>query len=215
MLKNMNMQRFNKTVIAGLITGGALLAQPALAQLSTATIRGQITQQGAPVKAPVQIVATNKETGATHKATTQGDGSYVLLGLAPGSYTISVVGSKEKSQEVTLQVGETAAIDLALSSAAGVSLGQVQIVGSLQRKDVKSSEVGTSVSRAQIENLPQVTRNFLAFAELAPGVRFNVDPSSGNSKMQSGAQSANNVNVFIDGVSQKNYVLTGGVSGAG
>jgi outer membrane receptor protein involved in Fe transport len=208
------MHRFSKTIMAGLITGGALLALPALAQLSSATIRGLITQSGAPAKTPVQILATNKATGITYKATTQGDGSYVMLGLAPGSYNLSVVGSKEAAQEVTVQIGETASIDLALSVGAdAATLDRVQVVGSLQRKDVKTSEVGTSVSRQQIESLPQVTRNFLAFADMAPGVRFVVDTVSGNSKMQSGAQSADHVNVFIDGVSQKNYVTTGGVSG--
>lgn len=208
------MHRFSKTIIAGLITGGALLTQPALAQLSSATIRGQITQQGAPAKTPVQIVATNKATGVTYKATTQSDGGYVLIGLAPGSYDIGVVGAAQKAQEVTVQVGETASVDLALSGgAAGTTLNTVQVVGSLQRKDVKSSEVGTSVSRSQIENLPQVTRNFLAFADLAPGVRFSVDPSTGYVKMQGGAQSQDNVNVFIDGVSQKNDILRGGIAG--
>ena len=211
MRQHFKMHKFSKTLIAGLITGGALLAQPALAQLSTATIRGQITQSGAPAK--VQIVATNKATGASHRATTQADGSYVLVGLTPGSYAISVVGSKEAAQEVTVQVGETASVDLALSAGASATLDRVQVVGSLGRKDVKSSEVGTSVSRTQIENLPQVTRNFLAFADLAPGVRFSVDPSTGYVKMQGGAQNQDNVNVFIDGVSQKNDILRGGIAG--
>ncbi len=214
MRQHRRMHNFSKTLIAGLITGGALLSQPVLAQLSTATIRGQITQGGAPSTTALQIVATNKATGASHRATVRPDGSYVLPGLAPGSYDISVVGSAQKGQEVTVQVGETASVDLALSAGATTAtLPSVQIVGSLQRKDVKSSEVGTSVSRQQIENLPQVTRNFLAFADLAPGVRFNVDPATGYVKLQGGAQNQDNVNVFIDGVSQKNYILRGGISG--
>lgn len=214
MRQHQKMRRFSKTIIAGLITGGTLLAQPALAQLSSATIRGQIIQSGAAAKTPVQIIATNKATGVSYKATSLGDGSYVLIGLAPGSYDLTVLGSKEKAQEVTLQVGETASVDLALSGGApGTTLNTVQIVGSLQRKDVKSSEVGTSVSRTQIENLPQVTRNFLAFADLAPGVRFSVDPATGYVKLQGGAQNQDNVNVFIDGVSQKNDILRGGVAG--
>jgi len=60
--------------------------------------------------------------------------------------------------------------------------------------------------------LPQGTRNFLAFADTVPGVQFITD-SGGNTRLRSGAQSANAVNVFIDGVGQKNYVTTGGISG--
>src|ERR1035437_1293785 len=180
------LNRFSKTIIAGLITGGAMLAQPALAQLSSATIRGQITQGGAPATTQVQIVATNKASGVAHKAMMQADGSYVLLGLPPGSYALSVVGSKESAQDVTVQIGETASIDLAVSAGSGATLDRVVVVGTLQRKDVKTSEVGTSVSPKQMDSLPQITRNFMSFADLAPGVRFETDPVSGYTKMQSG-----------------------------
>lgn len=206
MRQHPKMGRFSKTIIAGLITGGALLAQPALAQLSSATIRGLIIQSGAPAKTPVQIVATNKATGASYHATTQADGSYVLVGLAPGSYDISVAGSKQGAQEVTVQVGETASVDLALSGAT-TTLDRVQVVGSAQRQGVKTSEVGTSVSRAQLENLPQINRNFLSFSDLAPGVR------SEGGVVRSGAAAAESANLFIDGVSQKNYGMRGGISG--
>jgi hypothetical protein len=125
-----------------------------------------------------------------------------------------VIGSKEVPLEVTVQVGETASIDLALSVGAdAATLDRVEVVGSLQRKDVKTSEIGTSVSRQQIENLPQVTRNFLAFADLAPGVRFDVASNTGQVKVQSGAQNQDNINIFIDGVSQKNNILRGGAAG--
>lgn len=182
------------------------LAGAAQAQLSTSTIQGQITSGAAAAQAGLQVTAVNQANGNSYRTTTRSDGSYVLAGLPPGSYAIRV--GDQKSQIVTVQVGETAALDLALGAGQ-----QVTIVGSVQRKDVKSSEVGTNVSTKQIESLPQVTRNFLSFADLAPGVRVNIDPATGFVKLQSGAQNQDNVNVFIDGVSQKNYILRGGVAG--
>ena len=194
------------TVVLGSVLGAATLAPlPALAQLSSATITGLITQSGAPVKGETQVTARNVANGTLSRATTRADGTYVLTGLAPGSYEISVAGGRTES--ITVQIGETATVDLAADAAQ-----KVVIIGTAQRAAVKTSEVGTGVSRAQIENLPQVTRNFLSFADLAPGVRFDVDPS-GNVKVQSGSQNQDNVNVFIDGVSQKNYILRGGVAG--
>jgi hypothetical protein len=71
--------------------------------------------------------------------------------------------------------------------------------------------VGTNVTLKQIDSLPQVTRNFLSFADLAPGVRFDVN-GQGQVKVQSGAQNQDNINIFIDGVSQKNNILRGGAS---
>jgi outer membrane receptor protein involved in Fe transport len=194
-------------------SAAALLAgAPAYAQVSTATIQGQITQNGAAAGATTQIVAVNTANGYTYRTSTAPDGSYVLTGLAPGSYRIQV--GSQQSEPVTVTVGQTASLNLALGGAAqGGEVQRVVILGSAQRRDVKTSEVGTNVSRAQIENLPQVNRNFLAFAELAPGVRFDVNPTTGYGTLQSGAQNQDNVNVFIDGVGQKNYILRGGMSG--
>ncbi|MBL0124435.1 MAG: TonB-dependent receptor [Betaproteobacteria bacterium] len=198
------------TTMAGLVAVALMISSPAHAQLSTATVKGQITISGAPAKAS-QVTATNKASGYTYKATSGPDGSYVLTGLAPGTYDITVAG---KSQTITLSVGETAAVDLALtSSSSTATMDTIVVTSSALRADVKTSEVGTNVSRTQIENLPQVTRNFLSFADLAPGVRFDVSQNTGQVKIQSGAQNQDNVNVFIDGVSQKNYVLRGGVAG--
>jgi len=182
------------------------LAGTAQAQLSTSTIQGQITSGAAAAQAGLQVTAVNLANGAVYRTVTRADGSYVLAGLAPGSYEIRV--GNQKSQTVTVQVGETASVDLSVTGTQ-----QVTIVGSMARKDVKNSESGTTVSRRQIETLPQVTRNFLAFADLAPGVRFINDPSSGYTRIQGGAQSSDRVNVFIDGMSQKNDLTRGGIAG--
>ena len=42
-------------------------------------------------------------------------------------------------------------------------------------QEVRTSEVGTTVSQQQIETVPQMTRNFLEFADTVPGVVFEVD----------------------------------------
>ena len=78
--------------------------------------------------------------------------------------------------------------------------------------ETKTSEVATYVSTKQIEALPQGNRNFLAFADIVPGVVFTTE-NDGSTKLRSGAQSSNGINVFIDGVGQKNYVLKGGITG--
>lgn len=180
-------------------------AGAAQAQLSTATIQGQVAQGSTAAQAGVAVTAVNLANGNSYRTTTRADGSYVLAGLPPGSYELRV--GDRKSQTLTVAVGETASVDLD----AGAAAQQVVITGTLARKDVRSSEVGTAVSRKAIENMPQTTRNFLSFAELAPGVRFDTD-SAGVVSVRGGAQDRNNINVYIDGVSQKNNILRGGAS---
>ena len=184
------------------------LAGTASAQLSTATIKGQVKATGAEARAGLQVVAVNTANGNTYRAQTQADGSYLLLGLAPGVYEIRV--GSARTERVTLAVGETASLDLQVGGTN--QLDTVTIVGSAQRQGVRDSQLGTNVSQKMIESLPQTTRNFLSAADLAPGVAFSTD-GSGNTKIQSGSQNFDHVNVFIDGVGQKNNILRGGLTG--
>jgi outer membrane receptor protein involved in Fe transport len=191
------------------------LAGTAQAQLSTATVKGQITSGAGAAPAGLAVVAVNKESGFTYRATTQANGAYVLTGLPPGEYEIRITGpdGTAKSETLTLHVGETASVDLALSKKMEEKTEEIVVTASPRRKDVKNSEVGTGVHRKVIEAMPQPTHNFLSSADLAPGVAFVQDQGTGYTRLQSGAQNFDNVNVFIDGVGQKNNVLRGGVSG--
>ena len=167
----------------------ALAGTGVQAQLGTATIQGQVTSASAPAKAGLAVTAVNLATGNSTRSVTRADGSYVLAGLAPGAYELRIEG--QKSQQITVAVGETASVDLALGSRGQ----QVVIVGTLQRKDVRNSEVGTNVSPRAIAAMPQVTRNFLAFADLAPGARFDVENDM--AIVRGGAQDRNNINVTV------------------
>ena len=66
----------------------ALAGPAAQAQLSSATIQGQVSSAAAPAKAGVVVTAVNQANGNTYRATTLAGGGYVLTGLAPGSYEI-------------------------------------------------------------------------------------------------------------------------------
>ncbi|MDQ2733845.1 MAG: TonB-dependent receptor, partial [Pseudomonadota bacterium] len=185
------------------------LALPAAAQLSSATVRGAIMAD-AKAQPGAAVVATNTATGQVTRTTSREDGSYVLVNLTPGTYKINITaeGFAPRSETLTVAIGQTIDLDLALAKTGAQQLDTVVITGT-RGLDRKTSEVGTNVSQKQIDQLPQITRNFLAFADLAPGVRFDVD-NAGNVKVQSGAQSQDNINIFIDGVSQKNNILQGG-----
>src|SRR3546814_8883313 len=63
--------------------------------------------------------------------------------------------------------------------------------------ETRTSEVATYVTQKQIEALPQGSRNFLAFADTVPGMLFSTS-NNGESQLRSGAQGANNINVYID-----------------
>jgi len=115
------------------------------------------------------------------------------------------------ASDVTLPVASTITLDLQAPAAPEEVVATVT-VKSNRPTEVKTSEISSVVAPMTIENIPQVTRNFLEFADTVPGLAFTVD-NKGNTSLVGGAQNESGVNVFIDGVGQKNYVKEGGVSG--
>jgi outer membrane receptor protein involved in Fe transport len=182
----------------------ALSAPLVFAQSTGATVRGQTT-------GGVEITATNTETGLVRRATATSDGSYTLAGIPPGTYTIQAAGGAPRT--VTLSVAQTATLNLEAAGAAATTTLEGVTVTANMLPEVKTSEVGATVSNKIISTVPRITRNFLEFADVVPGVAFSLDPGNGTTKLQGGAQSANAINVYIDGVGQKNYVLQGGITG--
>ena len=65
----------------------AMAAPWAIAQNSTATIRGRVTADSTPA-ASAEVTATNVASGAVRRVSTDANGNYNLVGLQPGTYRI-------------------------------------------------------------------------------------------------------------------------------
>ena len=198
---------YKKTLLAAAIAAtlatGAGMPTSVRAQTAEATLRGHAAPN-------TEVVAKNVATGATRRTTAGSDGSYALPGLQPGKYTVEA--GPGTAATVILSVDSTATLDLTAPAAeAAAPVGEIT-VRAQRLVDVRTSEVGGIVSLHTIETVPQLTRNFLEFADTVPGLVFGVD-DQGHATLKSGGQNASAVNVYIDGVGQKNYVKEGGVSG--
>jgi len=185
----------------------------AAAQLTTANLRGRVTDDAGAALAGATITATNTESGFRRTAVSGADGSYALSGLAPSSYQVQVSSANyaPQSRTVRVLVGQTLDVNFQLTPQV-VATESVLVVGE-QIVETKTSEVTTHVTEEQIDHLPQSNRNFLNFAALAPGVRTKTNEFDTRQEVASGALGASETNVFIDGVSFKSDVLQGGVVG--
>ena len=190
-------------ISAAAVAVALVSATPAMAQ-TAGTIRGEHAQAGS------SVTVTDTVTGRSVTTTVDAEGTFVIFGLRPSTYRVEGAGVTE---DVTVPVGQTVTIDAAqvAETPSADTGGEIIVEGRRNRTEVRTATVTTNVSQAQIENLPQNDRNFLNFAALAPGV--TVTPSSGDRKIQAGAVSGDNINVFIDGLSFKNPVNHGGVAG--
>lgn len=209
--KHQKLRPLNRKLLSCALLSCLLMSAPlAFAQNTTASIRGK-------VGANAQITATNTANGAVRRVNADANGNYVLAGLQPGTYRIDAnAGGAATTKVVSVQVGQAATLNLTAAAAApapagdATNLDAVTVVGTAL-VETKTSEVATNVSQRQIQTLPQSNRNFLNFAALAPGV--TVTNSDTSKSFSAAGQPANQVNVFIDGTSQKNNVLQGGLVG--
>jgi hypothetical protein len=232
---NSTKRRLGSTISGFALALSVCLAQPAHAQLSTATIRGHVTSKA--VAAPgVTVTARSVDTGAVARAVAGSDGSYTLSGLSPGAYDVSFgAGGGALTQRVIVSVGQSASLDMDLAAPAQSTAqagvpgttpsGSSIVVTGRRLIETRTSEVGTNVTAQQIENLPQGSRNFIDLAELAPGIRimkaggFPVQLrqtfGGGGVGLDTNGDSFNGpqVNVFIDGVSLRSNIQQGGIVG--
>ena len=191
-------------------------APPAATQTTTGTIRGYVRDSSGAPFGGAMVEAKNVATGGVRTTTSREDGSYVLPGLVPGAYDLTVrhIGSAPSTQRVVVEIGATALINITPASQA-VAVEGVTVQGVAPTFDTRTSENATNVTPQQIAQLPSVSRNFLDLAALAPGVVIppdRIDPSSRNTSPKSplaGAMGSGELNVYIDGASMKND-LTGG-----
>lgn len=190
----------------------------AQAQVATSTIRGNVTD-GAAVEAGASIVARDVATGFTTRATANAQGGYTLSGLRPGTYQITATTAENETatDTVSIGVGQVGNLDLTVAGAVSESaeagattLGDIVVTGR-RLAEVRTPENATNVTTQQIQTLPQINRNFLNFAALAPGVRLS--QSESEQTITAGGQRAESVNAFIDGASLKSNVIGGGIAG--
>ena len=204
--------RFFATIM---VVAGAMfaLSHNASAQTTTGTIRGTVTTEGAPA-ANAQVQIRNPATGLSRGTSVNDDGFYVLPGLPPARYELTVrrIGSEPQTRLVVVQIGATQTQDFNLSQAVA-QLGTV-FVQAAATAETRTSEGATNVTQAQISKLPTPSRNFLDLAQLSPGVTVTEDRVNGQFRtVQAGGQAPSSVNLFIDGTSFKNDLTQGGIAG--
>lgn len=198
-----NKRHFASGISAIAVAAALGLATPAQAQSELGTIQGHV--DGA--AAGTQVVAVDTTTGQRQVGTVNAQGNYEIFGLRPSTYSVSVGG--KAAQTATVGVGQAVNVDfLAERTAAG---GAIVVTGRRTAQPVQAQTVATNITPAQIENLPQNTRNFLSFATLAPGITLS-NPS-GAVQFQAGALNADHSNVLLDGMSFKNPINHGGMFG--
>jgi outer membrane receptor protein involved in Fe transport len=179
----------------------ACLSAFAQSQANSGNIEGHITDPNGAVVTGATVTATNQQTGLGKSTTTQDDGTFRIILLPPGVYTVVVSASGFSSAEVkdvTVTVGSNAPVDVALS--VGSTTATVTITEPVPLVETTRTSVATTINQASIENLPINGRNFQDFATLSPAVVR--DPRGGD--LSVGGQRGTFNSLQVDGVDNNN-----------
>jgi len=156
-----------------------LMSLGAQAQTVTATLEGRVSDATGAVLAQAAVKAVNNSTGYTRSVSSSETGDYRIPLLPVGTYTVTaeLKGFKTYSRQVTLTIGQTAAVDFSL--AVGEVQQQVLVQATSEAVEPTRTMVSSVVEEQQIRSLPVNGRQFIDFALLAPGVSIG-DTTSGS-----------------------------------
>jgi hypothetical protein len=135
------------------------------------SISGTVMDPNKSVVPGAVVIVTNTDTGIDHQFTTNAAGLYVAPFLQPGHYKISARAAgfgNVQASNLTLQVGQTLTIDLALTVESATTT--VEVSSSTPILDVERTEVSQVVDQQIIQNLPVNGRNWSDFVLLTPNV---------------------------------------------
>lgn len=168
------------------------------AQTTTVTLRGTVTDQNGAALPGVSVTARRVDTNMSLGAVSGDGGQYFLMTLTPGPYELSAAlqGFRtERRADLVLQLGQQGTIDFTLKIG-GVS-ESLTVSARAPILEASTNTVGAIVTKADIDALPTVERDFSALARLAPGVTSGVG-GNGDSLSINGQRGFSN-GFFIDG----------------
>ncbi|HTG16915.1 MAG TPA: TonB-dependent receptor, partial [Blastocatellia bacterium] len=182
-----------------------LLSAGALAQETTATISGQVTDSAGAAVSGAEVTLTSMSTREERKTASNDEGYYSLTFITPGIYDFSVKlqGFKEYvNKSIELQVNDRKAINIQLE--AGAISEQVTVTG--EAPIIQSSPtVGDVIENRKVLEIPLNNRSFLQLVTLVPGVTTDETAEAGIgltnlTSIVIGGNRRNSTNYLVDGV---------------
>jgi outer membrane receptor protein involved in Fe transport len=159
---------------------GALLAlvaaPPVLAQETRGSISGTVKDNSGGALPGVTVTATQKVTNRATSAVTNEAGSFNLLFLQPGVYTVSAELSgfkKTVRDNVEVRVNDRIGIDLAMEI--GGLEETVTVLAETPLLETRSASQGQIIDEKRISLLPLSDGNPFVLTRLAPGIAYTGD----------------------------------------
>ncbi len=200
------------------LLAGFLPAHRGNAQLTGATLSGQVTDVQRAVIPGASLVIRNLGTDIGRTVTSNGSGIYTVSDLQPGLYSVTATANGFSTfieRNVQLNVGTTRNLDVILII--GAASENITVIAGAADVETDTSVVSATVGQKRIVELPLNGRDWTQLATLQPGVinvrtQASVTNISSNraSRGYGNALSANGHSPYentyrIDGINENDY----------
>src|SRR5437868_1070655 len=179
----------------------------ALAQISSASLTGLVTDSSGAVMPEAIVTLTNIDTNVSQSTTTSGVGYYSFPVVQVGNYSLKVqkTGFQTTASEVHLEVGQRGRLDVSLKAGGGTEVVTVQ--GEQVLLQTQEAAPGSVIENAIIRDVPLSARNWDDLLVQVAGVQADryTEQGGGTAAGRTGGMNVHGVrslanNFVLDGV---------------
>ena len=145
-------------------------------QFTTGTIQGDVFDANGGSVAGATVDAKNLDTNLVRSESSNADGHFQLLNLAPGRYTLTITKSGFTTilqENIHLTVGQVLSIPVTVKISA---VQQQIVVTDVPVVEVTKTDSSSTLDESAIANTPVLGRKFEDLLTLTPGVSISQGP---------------------------------------
>ena len=200
-----------KTFKFFLAAAAFLLMIPAMAQVTTSSLAGQIVDEGGEPLVGATVVAVHTPSGTQYFAVANEEGRYAIQGMRTGGpyeVTFSLIGCQSVViPDITLALAETYQQNVRLKTAAQNLTEAIVVASAASKFSNEKTGAATNISNQQITNLPSVSRAITDVTRLSP---------YGGNGMSFAGSDGRLANFTVDGANfNNNFGLSSNLPGGG
>ena len=195
-----------------ILCAAMFLAGTRLSAQATTGINGTVTDTSGAVVPKAEVTVTNKATGVSSSAITSSEGTFTIVGLLPGGYTVTIDSPHFKKIETSVVVEVARLSSIIVQLELGATNQVIQVQASSQSLETESPVIGTTLEPELVKTAPieinSLARQIDSFMYLAPGV----EGSAGSHWINGGVTYENEVDfngvpvAFVDFAGNQTYI---------
>src|SRR6266436_1176144 len=136
----------------------------------TANIQGNVGDPSGAAVAQAKVALQNTATHISATTTTDAEGGYRFLSLAPGAYQISVEASGFSTVRMTVTLETNQNLSVPITLKVGVATESVTVTAENPLVNTAETRNQQTLQTQELSTLPLAGRNMLSLSTIAPGV---------------------------------------------